>query len=91
MPEQSHRSREEEALILQIELTSGARTDLQHIMQALGVEDLGDAIGAALGMEAFLLEEAAKGSRVVIIDKDGRQREVMIKPEVISAERTRHR
>jgi hypothetical protein len=64
--------------VLRIELTPDAQSDLGTITKELGLET-GDAIGTALGMEAFLLEQIASGKKIVIIDKEGRQRELMVK------------
>ncbi|MGA8550956.1 MAG: hypothetical protein WB678_12035 [Stellaceae bacterium] len=67
-----------EPYVLRIELDPNAQNDLGTITKELKI-DTGDAIGTALGMEAFLLEQVAIGKKVVIIDKDGRQRELMVK------------
>jgi hypothetical protein len=61
-----------------IELDPNAVHDLSTIQKELGVER-GDAIGAALGTEALLLEQIASGNKIVIIDKEGRHHEVMVK------------
>ena len=69
-----------DANVLRIELDPEAQRDLRVIKDYLGV-DTGDAIGSALGTEALLLEQAAIGGRVVIIDRDGRQHELKIEPK----------
>ncbi|MGH7044913.1 MAG: hypothetical protein ACREE2_00815 [Stellaceae bacterium] len=67
-----------EPYVLRIELDDAAKSDLGRITKELQV-DTGDAIGTALGMEAFLLEQVGDGKRVVVIDKAGGQRELMVK------------
>jgi len=71
-------SEQPEPYVLRIELDPAARNDLGTITKELRV-DAGDAIGTALGMEAFLLEEVGRGKKVMIVDKEGRQRELMVK------------
>jgi len=67
-----------EPRVLTIELTPDAQNDLGTITKELGL-NAGDAIGTALGMEAFLLEQVSSGKKVMLIDKEGRQRELMVK------------
>jgi hypothetical protein len=67
-----------EPYILQIELAPDAQNDLGLITKELGIAP-GEAIGTAIGMEAFLLEQAASGNKVMIVDQKGRQRELMVK------------
>ncbi len=64
--------------VLRIQLDDNAKNDLGRITKELQV-DTGDAIGTALGMEAFLLEQVSNGKKIMIIDKEGRQRELMVK------------
>lgn len=64
--------------VLRIELTPDARNDLGRITTELKLGP-GDAIGTALGMEAFLLEQVADGKKVVIVDQEGHQRELVVK------------
>jgi hypothetical protein len=74
-----------EPYVLDIELPEASQRDLREILQALGLsgersEDLGEAIGAALSTEAFLLREAAgQGGKVLIVDKNGKQRELLLR------------
>lgn len=70
--------------VLRIALDPNAVRDLSTIRTALGVE-AGDAIGAALGTEALLLEQTARGNRVVIIDTEGHHHEVMVKDRVATS------
>lgn len=71
--------------VLEIELPEDSQRDLRQILQALGLrgdrsEDLGEAIGAALSTEAFLLRETTEsGSKVVVVDKNGKQRELLLR------------
>jgi hypothetical protein len=67
-----------EPYVLRIELTPDAQSDLGRITHELKL-NTGDAIGTALGMEAFLLEEVANGKKVMIVDKQGHQSELMVK------------
>jgi hypothetical protein len=67
-----------EPYVLRIELDDAAKNDLGTITKELQI-DTGDAIGTALGMEAFLLEQVNNGKKVLIVDKEGRQRELMVK------------
>jgi hypothetical protein len=71
-------------VVLRIALDRNAIRDLSTIRTALGVE-AGDAIGAALGTEALLLEEVARGNKIVIIDGEGRHHEVMVKDRVATS------
>lgn len=64
--------------VLHIELSPSAQSDLGTITKVLGIET-GDAIGTALGMEAFLLEQIASGKKIMIIDEKGHQRELVVK------------
>jgi hypothetical protein len=66
--------------VLRLELDPEAQRDLRVIKEMLGV-DTADAIGSALGTEALLLEQAASGGRVIVIDRNGRQHEVKIEPK----------
>jgi hypothetical protein len=68
-----------DSYILEIELAPDAQNDLGLIRKELGLEP-GDAIGTALGMEAFLLEQASMGNKIMIVDQKGHQRELMVKP-----------
>jgi hypothetical protein len=70
--------------VLRIALDPNSLRDLGTIRKELGV-DTGDAIGAALGTEALLLEHISNGDRVVIIDKEGRHHEVMVKDRVATS------
>ena len=65
--------------LLTIELTPDARRDLSFIGEQLKTDDA-DAIGNAIGTEAELLEAIARDAKVVIVEKDGRQRELVVKP-----------
>jgi hypothetical protein len=76
---------EDEPYVLEIELPADAQQDLRTVLNGLGLngadpDDLGDAFGTALSMEAFLLEEAQNGSRIWIVDKNGQRRELLVKP-----------
>jgi hypothetical protein len=73
-----------EPYVLEIELPADAQRDLSEVLRGLGLsgekgDDLGEAIGAALSMEATLMREANRGNKIVIVDKDGQQREVLLK------------
>jgi hypothetical protein len=73
-----------EPYVLEIELPADAQRDLGEILKGLGLsgekgDDLGEAIGAALSTEALLIKEVDRGNKIVIVDKDGRQREVLLK------------
>jgi hypothetical protein len=68
--------------VLKIELTPEARRDLTFIAKQLDAEgDDGVAISSAIGTEAVLLEAIARGDKVVIIDREGRRRELIIRPK----------
>jgi hypothetical protein len=53
-----------------IRLTPNGRKDLALIAEKLEVP-IDEALSRALGMEAFLVEEAAAGTQIVLEDKKG--------------------
>jgi hypothetical protein len=64
-----------------IQLTPNARAALDEIQSRLGVS-LGEAIGTALGMEAFLLQEVENNdAKIIIEDKNGNRRQLTVKKE----------
>src|SRR4051794_33876080 len=71
--------------LLEIELPEESQRDLGQILHALGLsgergEDLGEAIGAALSTEALLLRETTMpGTKIFVVDKNGNQREVLLR------------
>ena len=70
-----------------IQLTPNARAALEEIQSRLGVS-LGEAIGTALGMEAFLLQEVENNdARIIIEDKNGNRRQLTVKKEEVDARR----
>jgi len=65
--------------IVELELAQEAQSSLREITERLGLgDDFGEAIGRALGMEVFLLREASLGNKVIIVGKNGRQRELLV-------------
>lgn len=76
--------RENEPYVLEIELPGDAQEDLRSVLNGLGLDgsnpdELGDAFGTALSMEAFLLNEANNGNHIWIVDKNGQRRELLVK------------
>jgi hypothetical protein len=70
-----------------IQLTPNARAALQEIQSRLGLSP-GEAIGTALGMEAFLLQEVENNdARIIIEDKNGNRRQLTVKKEEGDARR----
>src|SRR5258705_4817252 len=81
MPMDKAEQRDEELTLV---IPPPSQQDLRYIIHALGLnenrpEDVGEAIGAALSMEAIILGAAERGAQVFIIDKDGRRHEVLPK------------
>jgi hypothetical protein len=55
-----------------VRLTENGRRDLALIAEKLRVP-IGEALSRAVGMEAFLVEQADAGTEVILRDKSGRR------------------
>ena len=53
-----------------VRLTANGRRDLALIVKKLGVP-VDEALSRAVGMEAFLVEQADEGAEVILKDKNG--------------------
>jgi hypothetical protein len=62
---------------LTIELTDNARKDLALIIQTLGVS-VQEALSRAIGMEAFLCEQAVAETEVILKHKNGARQSLPI-------------
>lgn len=62
-----------------VRLTENGRRDLALIAERLGVS-VGDALGLAIGMYAFLLDEEGAETKITLKDKNGNRRTLPVRP-----------
>ena len=68
----------DDATRLTVRMTSDARKAVEKIAEMTGAT-IADVIRRAIGTELYLLEQKQRGARILIEDRDGKTRELVLR------------